>query len=86
MNKEQENVWDRLKYGLPEFNMVAVIFHGNGVATKFNSGWLSNCRTVKVTVDDVAKSEYRDFKVSWNDVIFNEPPPNGHKIIIEAYT
>ena len=85
MNEEQEQVWDRLKYGMPGVITTVVIFHGNGTATKFNSGWISGSRFSKITVDDVAQSPYRDYEIHVNDLIFEKPPAHGAKIAVEIY-
>ena len=84
MNKEQEEVWKRLKRGI---QITEVTFTGNGIAHKFNSAWLSvvEPQKVRVTVDDVAQSEFRDFSINYNDIIFYEPPAATHKIIVEVY-
>jgi len=79
----KELVWDRLKNGiLPPLN--AVRFHGNGIATNFNSAWIAD-GVYKVTVNDVAQSVYRDFQIENNDVIFRQPPPEYAKIRVEVY-
>ena len=83
MNAEQEQVWERLNQ--VNQSVTVVTFVGNGVATKFNSGWLSNCRIARITVDDVARSEFRDFRIEHNDVIFYKPPTAGHKVKVEVY-
>ena len=84
MNDDQEEVWERLKRGL---RITVVTFVGNGIAHKFNSGWLSevNLNKVRITVDDVARSEFRDFSINYNDIIFYEPPAAGHKIVVEIF-
>ena len=79
---EQEEIWDRLKYGV--LNRSTVVFHGNGTATKFNSGWISGSKIVRITVDDVAQSLFRDYRIIWNDIVFKKPPAPGHMIRVEV--
>ena len=82
MNEEQEQVWERLKRGP---SRTVVTFLGNGIAHKFNSAWLFDVseNKVRITVDDVAQSMYRDFSINYNDIIFYTPPADGHIINVE---
>lgn len=84
MTNEQEEIWERLKRGL---RVTVVTFIGNGVAHKFNSAWLFDVSSsqIRVTVDDVARSEFGDFSINYNDIIFYEPPADGHVINVEVY-
>jgi len=83
MDKEQEEVWDRLKHGVNDTTLLS--FHGNGIATRFNSAWFGKVKFVKVMVNDIAQSQYRDFCLDYNDIVFYKPPALGHLVSIEVY-
>jgi len=87
VDNDQDLVWNRLKHGMP-FPGSTVQFHGNGIATKFNSAWLHSKERhfFRVLVNDVAQSNYRDFQVENHDLIFRNPPADGANIQIEVYT
>jgi len=86
MNTDKEKVWDRLKHGLPfKRSMTANIHYtGNGIATRFNSAWLSNVNNqVEASLDGVLE---KDFIIQLNDLVFTEPPGEGVKIQINVFT
>ena len=86
MNKEQEQVWDRLRYGLHKGKgSLTVTFIGDGVARTFTSSWSNGMIVHHVTVDDVAQSSYRDFEAQGNRVEFRRAPPDGAEIRVEAF-
>ena len=85
MNSDQEQVWDRLKYGLPSLLTTTVEFTGNGIATRFNSAWLGGS-ILCITIDDVAQCRNRDFFMNYNDIVFYDPPVTDAQIKVEAYT
>lgn len=45
---------------------------------KLQGDWTNN-----VSIDDVAQSEYRDYSIKTNTVIFKTPPARDHKLVIE---
>jgi len=86
MNTDKEKVWDRLKHGLPFRKTMTATIHytGNGIATRFNSAWLSNPNNqVEASLDGVLE---KDFIIQLNDLVFTEPPAEGAKIQINVFT
>lgn len=83
MNEEQEMVWDRLKYGIDP--ITAVMFYGDGCTTHFTSIWLGGFRLCRILVDDVAQSNFRDFRIQGNVIAFKKPPSSGQKIVVEIF-
>ena len=86
MNSNQEQVWDRLKYGLPTVLTTVIQFTGNGIATKFNSGWISGTPINCITIDDVVQDNFMDFRIAGNTIIFKKPPLDNAQIKVEVYT
>ena len=86
MNNDQEEVWDRLKYGVPTLMSSTIVFKGNGIAHKFNSAWLSGTTLICITVDDVPQDRSRDYRISFHDIIFAVPPATGAIIKAEVYS
>lgn len=86
MNSNQEQVWGRLKYGLPTVLTTVIQFTGNGIATKFNSSWLSGTALSCITIDDVVQDNFMDFRIVGTTIIFKKPPTDNAQIKVEVYT
>jgi hypothetical protein len=82
---EEDLIWEILKYGVHVISSV-VQFTGNGIARKFNSAWLLDAVVHRVTMNDVARSAYRDYDVRHNEIIFNAAPPAGAMIAVSVYS
>jgi len=86
MNKEQEQVWDRLKHGISNVIASTFQFHGNGVSTKFDCAWFpSHNHSIRVIVYGVPQSMYRDFSINNCVLTFYKPPADGANIHAEVY-
>ena len=81
---EADEIWDRLKHGIRFDGPMIVSFMANGIATKYNSGWISDASKISVSVDGLAKSAHRDFSVDVNTIVFNTPPPDGAHIAVRV--
>lgn len=83
LSKEEQATWDTLS--TPTVNSTTVTFKGNGIATKFNSGWVSGSKVLRITVNDVAQSNFIDFRIQANDIVFKYPPAKDDIIHVEVY-
>jgi len=81
---EAEEIWDRLKYGPFEGNVI-INFLGDNIANCFNSCWISDARHVKVFVSEIEQQNHRDYEIDVNTVIFVRAPGYDERIVIEAY-
>ena len=85
MTEEQEQVWDSLKHGIPASCRTRIHFIADGTATKFHSAWFNGTRLFRVTVDDVAQSQYRDFRLVGSEIVFKHPPAAYLQVMVEVY-
>ena len=89
MTEEQEEVWDRLKYGVPtEYLQSVVHYVGNGIDVNFHSNWqpVANDQVMmRVLVNGIAQSIFKDFDMHMGVVVFKVAPANRELIRIEIY-